>query len=289
MSPEKIAAAGMLVSVMLGAGMEIDVERLMAVLRNYGLISRALLANFILIPIFGVLLARVFRLDEYVAIGFVLMAIAPGVPLLVRAAGRKPGGSLGFAAALAFIMPALSIVTIPLTARFIFTAGYITPPDVAGHVPFARIVITLVCFQLVPLLAGLSISSRAPALAAKLQRPLLLVFLVAVIALVAILGPALVKAVASVYGSRGMWATLVLVLLSVATGWILGGPQVEYRRTLSIATMLRNIGTCAVIATASFPDTLVAPTVLTYFVIQFLISIIFRVYFYRTAAPAAAA
>ena len=132
MNPEKIAAIVMLVSVMLSAGLEINVEHLLAALKNYGLFARALLANFIIIPIFGVLLARAFRLDEYIAIGFVLMALAPGVPFLVRAAGRTPGGSLGFAAALAFVMPALSIVTIPLTARFIFAAGLIAPADGCG-------------------------------------------------------------------------------------------------------------------------------------------------------------
>jgi BASS family bile acid:Na+ symporter len=268
MNPEKVAAIVMLVSVMLSAGLEINVEHLLAALKNYGLFARALLANFIVIPIFGVLLARAFRLDEYVAIGFVLMALAPGVPFLVRAAGRTPGGSLGFAAALAFIMPALSIVTIPLTARFIFTAGLIAPAAAAGTIPFGRIAVTLVGFQLVPLL---------------------LLFFAAVVALLVILGPMLVQAVASVYGSRGMLAMLVLVLLSVGTGWILGGPSIQYRRTLSIATMLRNIGTCAVVATATFPKTLVAPTVLTYFIIQFLISIIFRVYFHRGAARATAA
>jgi BASS family bile acid:Na+ symporter len=289
MNPEKIAAIVMLVSMMLNAGLEINVEHLLAALKNYGLLARALLANFIVIPIFGVLIARAFHLDEYVAIGFVLMALAPGVPFLVRAAGRTPGGSLGFAAALAFIMPALSIVTIPLSARFIFAAGLIAPADVAGHVPFGRIAVTLVGFQLVPLLAGLLIANRAPKLAAKLRRPLLLLFVVAVVALLVILGPTLVKAVASVYGSRGMWAILVLVLLSVGTGWILGGPAIQSRRTLSIATMLRNIGTCAVVATATFPKTLVAPTVLTYFIIQFLISLIFRVYFHRGAARSTAA
>jgi predicted Na+-dependent transporter len=186
-------------------------------------------------------------------------------------------------------MPALSIVTIPLSARFIFSAGLIAPAEAAGHIPFGRITVTLVVFQLVPLLVGLLIANRAPKLAAKLRRPLMLLFVVAVVALLVILGPTLVKAVASVYGSRGMWATLVLVLLSVGTGWILGGPSIQYRRTLSIATMLRNIGTCAVVATAAFPKTLVAPTVLTYFLIQFLISIVFRVYFHRGAAQATAA
>jgi BASS family bile acid:Na+ symporter len=79
---------------------------------------------------------------------------------------------------------------------------------------------------------------------------------------------------------------LVIVLLSVAAGWLLGGPAVENRRTLGIATALRNIGTCAVIATASFPDTLVGPTVLTYFLIQFIVTVLFRIYFHRSAAAA---
>jgi predicted Na+-dependent transporter len=289
MNPEKIAAIVMLVSLMLGAGLEINVEHLVAAVKNYGLLARALTANFIVVPAFGVLLARAFHLDAYVAIGFVLMALAPGVPFLVRAAGRTPGGSLGFAAMLAFVMPALSIVTIPLTARFIFAAGLIAPAQVAGNIPFGRILVTLVGFQLVPLLVGLLLANRAPKLAAKLRRPFLLLFVVAVVALLVILGPTLVKAVASVYGSHGMWATLVLVLLSIGTGWILGGPQVQYRRTLSIATGLRNIGTCAVVATATFPDTLVAPTVLTYFLIQFLISIVLRIFFHRAATQASAA
>jgi BASS family bile acid:Na+ symporter len=282
MSPEKIVAIVTLVSLMLSAGLEINREHLMAALKDYGLLARALLANFVLVPLFGVILARLFQLDTYVAVGFLLMAIAPGVPFLVRAAARKPGGSLGFATELAFILPALSIVTIPLTARFVF------PPDVQAHVPFVQLMVTLVGFQLVPLLLGLLIADRAPTIAAKLQRPLLLLFAVAVVVLLVALGPALLKAVAAVYGSRGILAMLVIVLLSVVTGWILGGPKDEYRRTLSIATALRNIGTCAVIATASFPDTLVAPTVLTYFLVQFVVSVIFRAYFQRTAAPAAA-
>ncbi|MGC9991030.1 MAG: hypothetical protein ABSD52_01365 [Candidatus Cybelea sp.] len=289
MAPEKIAATVMLVSMMLGAGLEINVEHLVAALKNYGLLARALIANLIVVPIFGVLLARAFHLDAYIAIGFVLMALAPGVPFLVRAAGRTPGGSLGFAAMLAFVMPALSIITIPLSARFIFASGLIAPVATAGNIPFGRIIVTLVGFQLVPLVVGLLIADRAPKLAAKLRRPLTLLFVVAVVALMVILGPTLVRAVASVYGSRGMWAILVLVLLSVGTGWILGGPQAQHRRTLSIATMLRNIGTCAVVATAAFPGTLVAPTVLTYFLIQFLVSIVFRVYFHRAAAQSAAA
>lgn len=283
MSPQKITALVMLISLMLSAGLEINREQLMAALKNVGLIARALLANFIIVPIFGVVFVRLFHVAGDVAIGVLLMAIAPGVPFLVRAAGRQTGGSLGFAAALAFIMPALSIITIPLTAPLVF------PPDALAHVPAVQLGITLVIFQLVPLLIGLLVADRAPALAEKLKRPLTLVFFIAVIVLLVILGPSLVEAVTSVYGSHGILAMLVIVLLSVATGWLLGGPTGEYRRTLGIATALRNIGTCAVIASASFPDTLVSPTVLVYFLVQFIVTVIFRIFFHRSAAQATGA
>ena len=69
MKPENIAAIVTLVSVMLGAGLEINVEHLVDALKNYGLLARALVANFIVVPIFAVLLARAFHLDEYIAIG----------------------------------------------------------------------------------------------------------------------------------------------------------------------------------------------------------------------------
>jgi BASS family bile acid:Na+ symporter len=279
--PQQIATIVMLVSLMLSAGLEINRDHLLAVLKNYALLGRALLANFIIVPVFAALISRLLHLDGYVAIGFLLMGIAPGVPFLVRAAGRKPGGSLGFAATLAFLMPALSIVTIPLTSMLIF------PPDIAEHVPFGKLIITLGVFQLIPLLIGLLIADRAPTVAARLQRPLLLLFFLAILVLLVLLGPTLIRDVLAVYGSHGIWAMLILVLLSVIIGWLLGGPEIEYRRTLSIATALRNIGTCAVISTASFPDTLVAPTVLTYFLVQFVVTVIFRVYFHRTATAAA--
>ncbi len=283
MSPQKIIAVVMLVSLMLGAGMEINRAHLMAALKDFGLIARAVLANFIIVPLFGVVTVRLFHVEGDIAIGILLMAIAPGVPFLVRAAARKSGGSLGFAAALAFIMPALSIITIPLTARLVL------PPDAQAHLPAVQLVVTLVVFQLVPLLIGMLVADRAPALAEKLQRPLTVLFALAVIALLVLLGKTIVESVSSVYGSHGMLAALVISILAVFTGWLLGGPELEYRRTLSIATALRNVGSCAVIATASFPGTLVGAAVLTYLIIQFVVTVIFRIYFHRSAAPAAGA
>jgi BASS family bile acid:Na+ symporter len=273
---ERIIAAIMLVSLTFGAGLQVDRDHLKAVLRNVGLLGRALLANFIIVPLLGVLLAKLFRLPPQVATGFLLMAIAPGVPF-VLASVRKRGGRLGFAVALAFMLPLLSIVTVPVTAALVM------PTAAKADLPMARFVLTLVLFQLLPLLAGIVVGGLAPGSAQRLGRPLQVVFFASALGLIALLAPELAHGVASVYGSNGMWAMLCLALLSMGTGWLLGSPAREDRRVLAIGTTLRNIGLGALIATASFSDKLVAATVLTYFLIQFLITTLFGIYFARTA------
>jgi predicted Na+-dependent transporter len=277
----KLAAAIMLIALTFGAGLQVNRPHLTAILKNYGLLGRALLANFILVPIFGVILAKVFRLSPPIATGYLLMAIAPGVPF-VLASVRKRGGRLGLAVALAVIMPLLSIVTVPITAKLVLPAG------AAEQLPLGQFFVTLVLFQLLPLLLGMVVAERVPKVTTDLGRIMQIVFFLAVIVLFALLATKLVHDVASVYGSNGMWAMLCLVLLSLGTGWWMGGPAREDRRVLGIGTALRNIGLAAVISTTSFHDSLVAASVLTYFLIQFIVTTLAGVYFTRTAQRAIA-
>ena len=269
--------------MMFNVGLQSNREHLIAVLKNYGLIGRALLANFIIVPLLGVLVARLLQLNEEIATGFLLMAIAPGVPFVVVSGGRKKGGSLGFAVALAFIMPTLSVFTVPLTAQLVLPAGS------AAHVPAPHILTTLALFQLAPLIAGMLVAASAPSVAGKLERPVGIIFLLDAIALIVLLGPKIIQSFTSAYGSHGIYADLALIVLSLITGWLLGGPQATYRHTLSIATALRNIGLCAVVAAADFPNGLVAAAVMTYFILQFVVCIVVGLYYTRTSKSAAPA
>jgi bile acid:Na+ symporter, BASS family len=281
MNPERLLAAIMLVALTFGAGLQVEREHLKAILRNFGLTGRALLANFVLVPLLGVVIVKLFRLPPAIATGLLVMAIAPGVPF-VLAAVRKKGGSLGFAVALAFFLPLLSIVTVPITAALVL------PAAAKAELPMAKFVVTLVLFQLVPLVIGIVVGGRAPSLAAKLARPLQFVFFAAVILLIALLMPTIAHSIATIYGSGGMFAELCLVLLSFGIGWLLGAPRREDRRVLAIGTALRNIGLGALIATSSFSQPEVAAAVMTYFVIQFVVTSIAGVYFTRTADEAVA-
>lgn len=279
MNPEKILAVIMLVSLTFGAGLQVDREHFKAILRNTGLLGRAFLVNFVLVPVFGVALVRLFHLPAPLATGLLLMAIAPGVPL-VLASVRKRGGRLGFAVALALFLPLLSIATIPATAALVL------PTAAKAELPLTRFVPTLVLFQLMPLLIGVVVGGRFPLLANRLGKPLQIVFYGSAVLLVAVLVPTIARDVATVYGSHAMWAEFCLVVLSAGTGWLLGGPASEDRRVLAIGTALRNIGLCALIATTSFDQPEVAATVITYFVMQFIVSTALGAYFTRTAKEA---
>jgi bile acid:Na+ symporter, BASS family len=273
-NPAKIVAMALLVSLMLHTGLQVNVAHLKVVLKDYALLGRAFLANFIIVPLLGVLFTRVvFHLDEQIATGILLMAICPGVPFVVLSGGRKKGGSLGFAVELAFLLPALSIITVPITASLAFPGSIISANS---------IVLSLVVFQLVPLLLGMLVSARAPQLAARLMRPLLIVVLVVILALLVVLGGPIAHAIGTVYGSLGMLASACIVLLSLLTGWVLGGRERAYRRTLSVGTALRNVGLAALLATSVFGRGEVAAAVLVYLIIQMILATLLGVFYTRS-------
>lgn len=268
MSPTKLAALVMLVSLMLQCGLMVNRKNLVEMFKQYGLFGRALLVNFILIPLFAVILVRAMHLGEYFAIGILLMAIAPGAPFFPRMAGAKAGGSLSFALALCVLMPAISIVTVPLTVHWIF------PPDTQARVPVTSTIVTLVAFQLIPILIGIAISERFPQVAAKVLKPVAAVVTISLIVVFVLIAPVLVRSLASVYGSNGMITSILIVLFSLGAGWLLGGPAAPYRNTLAIAAAMRNIGLALVIATADFKDTPVAAMVISYLIAQIVFATI---------------
>ena len=276
MSPVlKIAAAVLLVSLMLHVGMQVDRQRLREVLTNYGLLLRALLANFVVVPLLGVLFVRLFHVRETIAIGILLMAISPGGRGILLSGGSKKGGSLGFAIELSFLLPAVSIVTIPFTAHLLLPQAEISTKT---------LYVVLGVFQLVPLLAGVFINERLPKLADALRRPVIVVMFVALLLVLVPLTPTLVRSIGTVYGSYGMLAMVAIVCCSMVTGWIFAGAGREYRRTAALGTAMRSFAFCALLAARSFPGAEPVAAVCAYFIVQLVVTSLVGVYFARTAA-----
>jgi bile acid:Na+ symporter, BASS family len=275
MAPQKVLALVLLISLMLQTGLQVDRADLASDLKNVRLLGRALIANVIVVPILGVILVRLFHVSDAIAVGIVLMTICPGVPFVVLAGGAKKGGDPGFAVALAFLLPVVSVVTVPITARFAVPG--------ATRVETGSIFVSLVLYQLLPLLAGMVINNYAPKLAARFVKPLGIVLLAIVILVFVVLGKVWLVAVPSVYGTMGIFTMLLIVVLSAATGWLLGGPERKDRRTLSAGTTLRNPGLAAVIATTNFGGGVAEAAVMTYLLIQFVVVTILGTLYKRAA------
>jgi BASS family bile acid:Na+ symporter len=198
------------------------------------------------------------------------MAISPGVPFLPLIAGTKKGGSAGLATGLAVILPAVSIITVPITAPLVL------PADAAAHITLASFIVSLLLIQLLPLCVGLFIRARFDKIAPTLTKLVAIVLIVAAVVVLFYLVPQMGKAFAAVYGSRGLMASLLII--------VLGGKTAEYRVTLSISTIMRNIGLATLIATENFHDTVAGAVVLAYFVMQFIFANVIGMYFKRREA-----
>jgi predicted Na+-dependent transporter len=93
MALPKILALAMIITAMFSAVLQVERQHLIETLRQRGLSGRALLANFVLVPAFALGLVQMIHPDSGVGTGILLMAMAPGVPFIVRSAGRKFGGT----------------------------------------------------------------------------------------------------------------------------------------------------------------------------------------------------
>lgn len=91
-----------IVVYMLSVPLETRSGEILQTLGNLNLMGRALLANFVIIPILGILIARFFDLPADIRTGFLLLAMAPGGLLALQFA-RVSKGNRVLAVALLFV------------------------------------------------------------------------------------------------------------------------------------------------------------------------------------------
>jgi predicted Na+-dependent transporter len=115
--------------------------------KDFNLMGRALLANFVIIPILGVIILQFFDLPPEIRTRFLLLAIAPGGLLALQFA-RVSKGNRVFAVALLWVFCLLAILITPLFVYWFF------PREGAGQLPFGWLIMMLLLLIVVPLVLG---------------------------------------------------------------------------------------------------------------------------------------
>jgi BASS family bile acid:Na+ symporter len=108
--------------------------------------------------------------------------------------------------------------------------------------------------MLLPLGVGLAIRAQLPRLAERTRRPLNRISGLSLILLIALLLITNIRNVISLFGTRGLLASVLFLFCGVAIGWLLGGANLEMRSVLSLGTAQRNIAAAILVAGQNFDD-----------------------------------
>ena len=236
------------VASMLSAGLTYTVQQIVGPLRNLRLVVLALVANFVLVPLWAVLIARLLSLDEPYEIGLVLVASAAGAPFLIKLVAAADG-DVAFAASLLVLLLPATVVYMPIVVPLI------APDADVGAGAIAR---PLVTSMLLPLAIGLVVKAVSSDLAERI-RPILGPISTAALALLVVLTVVVnFDEIVDVFGQGVIFASLLFIVGAFAIGFALGGAANE-RDELGLATAQRNIAAATVVATQGIndPDTTV--------------------------------
>jgi len=243
-------------------------------LKDFNLMGRALLANFVVIPILGIIIAQFFDLPPDFRTGFLLLAMAPGGLLALQFA-RVSKGNRVFAVALLLVFCLLAILITPLFVYLFFSK------EGSGRLPFGWLTMMLLLLIVVPLVVGRMlqkiIPEQAPKLGLWLGRLSIVIFIIAAVMAGKYKSPAI-----KLMGTNGIAAIVLLILGAWVVGWLLGGPEIRNRKVLAIASSMRNAGVCLPIASNYFAGTEVTVPILAFSGLMIPMNMVFALAIGRT-------
>ena len=238
------AMLAFVISSMLAMGLGLTVRQIVTPLRNYSLVARALLANFVVIPFVALALGRLLHLDEPLAVGLLLLGTSAGAPFLPKLA-QLAKADLGFAVGLMVLLMVITIGYLPLALPFLLPGVSVNSWAIAR---------SLLLLMLLPLGIALGINARFPAAAERARAVLNRVSSLSLTLLFILLVVVNFASVLAVLGTGGILAGLLFLAAGLGTGWVLGGPARDTRQVLALGTAQRNIAAALVVAGQAFTD-----------------------------------
>lgn len=249
------------ISSMLAMGAGLTLSQIIEPLRDRRLVLLALLANFIVMPLGAIALAKVLMLDEPLGVGLLLLGCAAGAPFLPKLV-QVAKGNLAFAVGAMVLLMVATVGYLPIVLPLLLPGVTVDSWQIAR---------SLVLLMLLPLAAGLMLKSYQEGWATKAKHVLDWISNVSLVLFILLIVAANLDKVLDVFGTRGILAALLFVVLGCATGWLLGGPGDETKRVLALGTGQRNIAAAIVVASGSFSDPRVVVMVIVVAIIGLIV------------------
>jgi BASS family bile acid:Na+ symporter len=256
-----IAVLVFVLSSMVAMGLGLTIAQIIAPLRSIRLVVLSLVANFILMPLAAIALAKLLRLDEPLGVGLLLLGAAAGAPFLPKLA-QLAKGNLAFSVGLMVLLMVVTVGYLPLVLPMLLPGVSVNP---------AKIARSLFLLMLLPLAGALLVKAKLPAIAARVKPPLDKISSLSLIAVILLLIVVNFKSVLTVFGTRGILAGLLFIGIAYGVGWLLGGPAPDTRIVLGQGTAQRKIAAALVVGGQSFSDPKVVVMVVVVAIVGLLI------------------
>ncbi len=259
-----------LVASMLSLGMQTALSDLRSLVASRSFLLRALLANFLVIPILGMALVLLLPLQPHVAGALLLLACTPGGLSAIQFTGQVKGNAAS-AVAVMCMLAVLAVFVSPLILKLLL------PADVRMAIPYGGALLFFLVFLLIPLLGGMLLLSKLPGAAMKLSKLAALVGAVAFVGFMVVTGSARQMAVGEI-GTVAVGAMLLFIALSMAVGWFIAGSARDSRRILATATSMRNAALCLAIVESSAPGHAVLVPLIAFSLLMVPTNMLFSIY-----------
>jgi BASS family bile acid:Na+ symporter len=258
-----------IVLLVVAIGIRARMEDPLLLLHQPPLAVRALLAMYVALPAFVLLLVWLMPLQ--VGVGAVLLgfAVSPVLPPWASK-GEAVGGKADYVMGVQLLSTAVALMVVPFMTWIAYRVfGVATPFD-----PVAMVVV-LAITVVVPLAIGMGIKrfypGPAPRLADLANRAGGVLLLLGLVVLLIAQG----SAILGVLGQGTFVAVLAVIAFGLFIGHVLGGPDQGNRGALASATVLRHPAIALLLASAAFPEHEAAVTgaVLLYLLTALLIAV----------------
>ena len=251
MNLQKLVPVVLQVSVLLSVfaiGLRASMQDATYLFRKPGELVRALLAVNVLMPLFALLLISVFDLTPAVRVAIVALAVSPIPPLLPNKI-MKEGGIDSYGIGLLIALSLLAIIFVPLAIEIVeLVRGAPLQMSVAS---IAEVVFITV---LLPIGLGLLVHKLAPAFAERAAKPISQIAGLGLLASLAVILFTAAPDIWTLVGNGTVLALVGFVIVGLAIGHFLGGPQPQNRTSLAISTASRHPGIALALVAANFPE-----------------------------------
>jgi len=270
-TPETILKLVLLLGVVLlvlAIGIRARLEQPLLLLRRPALALRAMVAMYVALPAFVLVLVWLVPLQACVGAVLLGFAVSPVLPPWAKK-GAAVGGQTDYVIGLQVLSSGVALLVVPLMIWIVYRMfGVETALD-----PLAVELVLLVTVA-APLALGMGLARLYPGaarLADRADRAGGVVLLLGAVVLLIVNG----RAILGVIGQGTLIATVAVILFGLLVGHLLGGPDPGNRGALAEATVLRHPAIALLLASGAFPEreATVLGAVLMYLVASLLLSV----------------